>query len=453
MDGIRDSADHAETAHSVSALVARGQELALLEERWARACDDHGQAVLVTGEGGIGKSRIIAAMRSTMQNDSARQIVFRCSPHHTNSALYPVRQHLERLMGFNRVDDSATKWRKLDQVIGGYRFSDAETSQLFANLLSVPVPEAQTTLRLSPQQEQERAQASMIAWIAEEAEQNPLLQVWEDLHWADPSSLEPIGALVDQLPSMRVLVLLSARPEFEAAWGARSQFTPLTLARLSAADVELIVANVAGGKSLPGDLTAEIIERTDGVPLFVEEMTKAILESEALEEHADRFQLVGPIDSARIPVTLHDSLTARLDRLGSAKRLAQVASAIGRQVHYAVLREVTALEDAGLQAQLDMLVRAELLYPRGSPPDATYVFKHALIQDTAYAGLLKKHRQELHGSIALVLQKLTGDSRPQAAILAYHFSRSAQPEKAVPHALLAGDQAVQLHARSDAASH
>jgi tetratricopeptide (TPR) repeat protein len=182
-------------------------------------------------------------------------------------------------------------------------------------------------------------------------------------------------------------------------------------------------------------------------------MTKAILESGALEEHADRFQLVGSIDSARIPVTLHDSLTARLDRLGSAKRLAQVASAIGRQVHYTVLREVTALEDASLQVQLDVLVRAELLYPRGSPPNATYIFKHALIQDTAYAGLLIRHRQELHGSIALALEKLTGDSRPQAAILAYHFSRSAQPEKAIFPALLAGDQAVQLHARSDAASH
>lgn len=453
VDGIRDFADHAETGRTESALVAREQELALLEERWTRTGDGHGQAVLVSGEAGIGKSRIIAAMRSMTQGSGARQIVFRCSSHHTKSALYPVRQHLERLMGFNRADDGATKWRKLEQIIRDYQFSDKETGQLFANLLSVPVPEAVAKLRLSPQQEQERTQAAIIAWIAEKAEQNPLLLVWEDLHWADPSSLGFIGALVDQLPSMRVLVLLSARSEFEAAWGARSQFTPIALARLSAADVELIVANVTGGKSLPEDLTAEIIERTDGVPLFAEEMTKAILESGALEEHSDRFQLVGSIDSARIPVTLHDSLTARLDRLGTAKRLAQVAAAIGRQVHYAVLREVAALEDASLNAQLDALVRAELLYPRGSPPDATYVFKHALIQDTAYEGLLKKHRQELHGSIALALEKLATDPRTQAAILAYHFSRSAQPEKAISHALLAGDQAVQLHARSDAASH
>jgi class 3 adenylate cyclase/tetratricopeptide (TPR) repeat protein len=453
VDGIRDLADHTETRHAESALVARQQELALLAQRWTRACDGDGQAVLICGEAGIGKSRIIAAMRATTHSDGARQIVFRCSSHHANSALYPVRQHLERLLGFERADDDAKKWCKLEQVIGDYRFCAAETSQLFANLLSVPVPQAVATLRLSPQHEQERTQAALIAWIAEEAEQTPLLQVWEDLHWADPSSLQLIGALVDQLPSMRVLVLLSARLEFEAAWGARSQFTPLALARLSAADVELIVANVTGGKSLPSDLTAEIIERTDGVPLFVEEMTKAILESGALLEHADRFQLVGSIDSARIPVTLHDSLTARLDRLGAAKHLAQIAAAIGRQVHYAVLREVAALNDASLKTQLDVLVRAQLLYPRGSPPDATYVFKHALIQDTAYAGLLKKHRQQLHGSIALALRKHAGDSRPQAAILAYHFSRSAQPEKAIPHALLAGDQAVQLHARSDAASH
>ena len=294
----------------------------------------------------------------------------------------------------------------------------------------------------------------MLAWLLAEAERQPTLAVWEDLHWADPSTLEFLSLLIDQIPTARLLALFTCRPEFRPPWSPRSYLTQLTLDRLGRAQVEAMTERITGGKALPVEVVQQIVAKTDGVPLFVEELTKAILESGLLREREDRYELTGPLPSLAIPATLHDSLMARLDRLATGKEVAQLAATLGRIFPYELLRAVTPLDEATLQQAVARLVEAELLYQRGVPPQATYIFKHALIQETAYQSLLKSTRQQYHQRIAQVLDEQfpeTAETQPE--LLAHHYTEAGFREQAVGYWQRAGQQALQRSANPEAILH
>jgi predicted ATPase len=321
-------------------------------------------------------------------------------------------------------------------------------------LLSVPLPERYAPLTLSPQQQQQQTQEALVAWLLTEAERQPVLAVWEDLHWADPSSLDFLSVLVEQTPTAPLLTLLAYRPEFDPPWPARSHVTRLTLPRFTRPQTEAMVLHRAGGKRLPAEVVQQIVAKTDGVPLFVEEWTKALVESGALKATAERYELMGSLPALAIPATLQDALMARLDRLGTAKGLAQLGAVIGRQFAYALLREVAEGDDATVQRELGRLVEAELLYQRGQPPHALYRFKHALIQDTAYQSLLKLTRQQVHQRIAQVLEIRFPDiAETQPELLAHHYTEAGLGRQAMPYWQRAGERAIERSAHVEAISH
>jgi predicted ATPase len=296
--------------------------------------------------------------------------------------------------------------------------------------------------------------ATLIVWLLAEAAQQPRLTVWEDLHWADPSTLEFLGLLIDQAPTARLLTLLTYRPEFGLPWSPRSYFTHLTLGRLGHTQVEAMIERITGAKALPAELVQQIVARTDGVPLFVEELTKTILESDLLQERQNRYGLTDLLPPPAIPATLHDSLMARLDRLSTGKEVAQLAATLGRTFPYDLLRAVSPLDEAALQQALMRLVEAELLYQRGVLPQATYAFKHALIQETAYQSLLKSTRQQYHQSIAQVLEAQFPETvEMQPELLAHHYTEAARTEQAIAYWQRAGQQALQRSANLEATRH
>jgi class 3 adenylate cyclase len=374
-------------------LMGRGEELALLQRRWDEAKTGAGQVVLLSGEPGIGKSRLVQEFKEQLAPVGVTRIEFRCSPYHQNSALYPIIEHLQRLLQLARDDSPAVKLEKLQHTLSRYRFPQADTAPLLAALLSLPHPEGSPPITTSPQKE--KTQAALVTWLVEEAEQQPVYTTWEDVHWADPSTLEILNLVVDQAPTARLYVLLTFRPEFTPPWGNRSHLSQLTLNRLGRPQVEAMVEQVAGGNALPPEVVEQIVAKTDGVPLFVEELTKTVMESiesvESLGSHDLRC-----LPAIAIPATLHDSLMARLDRLGTVKEVAQLGATIGREFSYELLQAVSLLDEERLQQWLKQLVEAELLYQRGLGPQAQYRFKHALIQDTVYQSLLKSTRQQFH---------------------------------------------------------
>jgi tetratricopeptide (TPR) repeat protein len=383
--------------------------------------------------------------------EGATRITFRCSPYHQSSALSPLITHLEHVLQFRREDTPESKWAKLEQVLGAYRFPRADTLPLFATLFSLPLPTHVPPSRLTPEQQKQHTQHDLIAWLMEEAEQQPVLVVWEDVQWIDPSSLEVLGLSLDHILTVPILTVVTYRPEFRPPWEMRSHLTPITLGPLGWAHVEAIATHVAGGKTLPAVLITQMIEKTDGIPLFVEEMTKALVESGVLRDAGEQYALTGPVEAVHIPMTLHDALMARLDRLHTAKRLAQLGAVIGRQFSYDLVKALTAYDEVRLQQELSQLVDAELLYQYGEPPHTTYMFKHALIQDVAYESLLRRRRQALHGALGEAIEALESDRvAEQASILAYHYARSLHQDKAATYALLAGDEAMRLHARTEA---
>jgi predicted ATPase len=276
----------------------------------------------------------------------------------------------------------------------------AEVVPLVAALLSLPMPERYPPLTLSPQRQKQKTQEVLVAWLLAEAAHQPVLAIWEDLHWADPSSLELLGLLLDQVPTARMLLVLTCRPEFQPPWAPRSYVTPHTLTRLTRPQVEELVLRVTGGKPLPATVVQQIVAKTDGIPLFVEELVKTVLESDFIREEDGRYVLTGPLPPLAIPATLQDALMARLDRLASVKEVAQLGAVLGREFAYELLRVVSPLDELELWRGLVQLVQAEVLYQRGTPPQATYLFKHALIQDAAYQSLLKSTRQHYHQRIA-----------------------------------------------------
>jgi predicted ATPase/class 3 adenylate cyclase len=435
-------------------LVGRNHEIGLLLERWERAKDGEGQVVLLSGEPGIGKSRLVQELKEHAQQDGATLIEFRCSPYYQHTAFSPVIEHLQHVLPFHRDDTPPTRLEKLRHTLAAYRFPQADTVPLFAALLSLPYPEGSPPLNLSPQRQKQKTQEALVAWLLEEAEQGAMYSVWEDLHWADPSTLELLRLLVEQVPTARLLLLLTFRPEFTPPWGARSHISQLTLSRLGRKQVELMAERVTGGKALPAEVLQQIVSKTDGVPLFVEELTKMVVESELLREADGHYELTGPLPPLAIPTTLQDSLMARLDRLATAREVAQLGATLGREFSYELIRAVSPLDEARLRQALTELGEAEMLYQRGLPPQARYLFKHALIQDAAYQSLLKSTRQQYHRQIAQVLEERFPETKEtQPELLAHHYTEAGLAEQAVPYWQQAGQRAAERSANMEAISH
>jgi class 3 adenylate cyclase/predicted ATPase len=443
------------TTRGLTPLVGREEEVGLLLRCWAQSQDGLGQVVLLSGEAGIGKSRLVEVLREHVGRQGYTHIVFRCSPYYQQSAFYPVLEQIQRLLQWRQDDTPETKLTRLEHVLQTYRFALDEVVPLLAALLSIPLPEARyAPLQLSPQRQRQKTLEALLAWLVAEAERQPTLAVWEDLHWADPSTLECLSLLIDQTLTTRLLTLCTCRPEFRPPWSPRSYLTHLTLGRLGRAQVEAMIERITGGKLLQAEVVQQIVAKTDGVPLFVEELTKAILESDLLHECEDSYELTGPLPALAIPATLHDSLMARLDRLATAKEVAQLAATLGRTFSYELLRAVAPLDEATLQQALARLVEAELLYQRGMPPQATYVFKHALIQEAAYQSLLRSTRQQYHQRIAQVLEVQFPDTaETQPELLAHHYTEAGLREPAIAYWQQAGVQAIRRSAHSEAISH
>jgi len=440
-------------------LVGREEEIGLLRRRWEQAKDGAGQVVLLSGEPGIGKSRLMQALTEHILTDSATRIEFRCSAYHQNSAFYPILEHLQRFLAFTPNDTPQAKLAKLQQTLAQYRFSQADTFPLLAALLSLPHPDGVPPLTLSPQKQKQKTQEALVAWLIEEAEKAAVYCAWEDLHWADPSTLEVLTLFLDQVPTARLLATLTFRPEFTPPWKSRSHISHLALNRLGRPQVEAMVEQVTGGNPLPKEVVQQIVNKTDGVPLFVEELTKTVLESVESIGSVGSIESIGSqsnmaLQLISIPTTLQDSLMARLDRLGTAKEIAQLGATLGREFNYELLHAVSPIDEEELQHRLKKLVEAELIYQRGVLPQAHYLFKHALIQDTAYQSLLKSKRQQYHRQIAKTLEEQfpqTVETQPE--FVAYHYTEAGLGDQAIPYWQQAGQKASQRSAYVEAITH
>ncbi|MEJ2101544.1 MAG: AAA family ATPase [Desulfobacterales bacterium] len=443
------------TTGVVTTLVGRDEEIGLLLRRWEQSKEGFGQVVLINGEPGIGKSALADVLREQAAREGYTRVTYHCSPYHINSALYPVITHLQRLWRWERDDSPAEKLDKMEQTLRATSLPLKEVVPLFAALFSLPLPEGRyPPLGLTPQQEKQQTQDAMTAWLLEEAERQPMLVVYEDLHWADPSTIESIGLIVEQIPTAPMLAVLIFRPQFVPPWPTRSHMTPITLNRLERPQVEAMITQLGGGKALPAEVVQHIVTKTDGVPLYVEELTKMLLESDLLREEADRYALAGTLSGLAIPATLQDSLMARLDRLPMVREVAQLGAVLGREFAYEMLRALAAVDESTLKERLGQLVGAELLYQRGRPPRARYMFKHALIQDAAYASLLKRTRQQYHLQIAQMLETEfpeTVEAEPE--LVAHHYTEAGLSEKAVGYWYQAGKRATQRSAHAEAINH
>ena len=450
--------DQAETESGAAppALIGRDEEIGLLRRAWQSTKDEgRGQVVLISGEAGIGKSVLVDGLRAEVRAEGLPRIAFRCSPYHTNSALFPVIEHVKRLLRWQPEDPAETRLKSLEAMLSSSSQPLAELVPLFASLLSLALPEGRwPPLALSPQQQKQQTQDALIGWTLEEAERRPLLTLWEDLHWADPSTLELIGLLIEQAPTAPLLMVLTSRPEFVPPWPARSHMTPITLNRLERQHSEAMVTRLAGDKPLPAEVVEHIVIKTDGVPLYVEELTKTILASDILRETAERFGLTGPLSSLAIPATLQESLMARLDRLPQVREIAQLGSVLGREFAYEMLSGLSTVGETTLQEGLGQLVDAELLYQRGRPPRARYTFKHALVQDAAYQSLLRRPREQYHRQVAELLEsKFPEVALAQPELLARHYTEAGSAGEAVTYWQRAGEKALQRSANLEAIAH
>jgi class 3 adenylate cyclase/predicted ATPase len=416
-------------ATDLTVLVGREEESELLLRCWSKAKTGEGQVVLLTGEAGIGKSRLAVALVERLAGEPHTRLRYFCSPQHTNSALYPIIGQIEHAAGLAHDDTPQAKLDKLNAVLEQTSTS-IEDAALFAQMLSLPNDGRYPLLDLTPQQRRQRTLEALTAQAAKLATQRPVLMIFEDAHWIDPTSLELLNRTVDRIKTVPALLIVTFRPEFKAPWVENSHVTSVTLNRLGKNEVAALIAGLVGNKELPADVMAEILERTDGIPLFVEEVTKAVLEAEG-EVEARRTVAAIPSPALRVPASLHASLMARLDRLGAAKELAQIGAAIGREVSHPLLAAVVRKPEAELQTALDRLIGTGLLLRQSSAPHETYFFKHALVRDAAYSTLLREQRRALHARIAETLESQFPEvCEKQPELLARHCTEAGQIEKA-----------------------
>ena len=437
-------------------LIGRDEETGLLHRAWQSTKQEgRGQVVVISGEAGIGKSVLIDGLRAEIRTEGMPAVTFRCSPYHSSSALHPVIEYLKRLANWQPEDSGETRLGKLEAALEALNQPLGESVPLLASLLSLELPKDRyPPLTLSPQQQRQQTHDAVIAMALETAERQPFLQLWEDLHWADPSTLELLGHLIEQVPTASILMVLTARPEFEPTWPARSHITPITLNRLERPHAEALISRVVGPKPLPEDVVDHIVTKADGVPLYVEELTKTILASDILIDVGERFDLTGTLSSLAIPDTLQESLMARLDSLPQVRELAQLGSVLGREFAYEMISGLSAVADGVLRVGLGQLVDAELLYQRGRPPRSRYVFKHALIQDAAYQSLLRRTRQQSHRLVAELLELRFPeivDTQPE--LVAHHYAEADLAEQAIGYFRRAGQRASARSAHQEAMSH
>jgi len=452
--GVHSRLEVAQT-RGLTPLVGREQEVGLLLERWAQIKAWQGQVVLLTGDAGIGKSRLVQMLKDHVADESHIRWECRGSEYYQNTALFPLVDLFQRLLRFQVDDTPNEKLGKLEQALSQYRPPLEESVPLFAPLLSLPLAEHRyPPLNFSPQRQRQKTLETIVAILLALAEHQPVLFILEDLHWTDPTTLELLNLVFDQTPTASMLLLLTCRPTFQPSWSHRSYLSEITVNRLSHIQVEQIVAGMTDGKTFPAEILQQILTKTDGVPLFIEELTKAILESGQLKALDDHYELTGSFSTFAIPATLQDSLMARLDRLVTAKAVAQYAAVIGRQFSYELLQAVSQLDASTLQGELGRLVEAEIIYQRGLPPQATYMFKHALIQDAAYQSLLKSTRQHYHQRIVLVLEAQFPETvAAESELLAHHCTEAGLSEQAISYWHKAGQSAVQRSAHVEALTH
>ena len=437
-------------ASGLTELVGREEELELLLRRWSRAKTGEGQVVLLSGEAGIGKSRLTAALLERLATEPHTRLRYFCSPQHTDSAFYPIIGQMERAAGLSHGDTLQAKFDKLDALLAQTATSPQDAA-LFAEMLSLPNDGRYTALDLAPEQRRQGTMKALIAQTEVLTHQTPVLMIFEDAHWTDPTSLELFGRAVDRIASLRVLLIVTFRPEFAPPWIGRPHVTALILNRLAQRDIDAMIDRVIGNKLLPASIRQDIIERTDGIPLFVEEMTKAVLEAEG-ESEARRTAAAVPSPGLVVPASLHASLMARLDRLGPAKEVAQIGAAIGREFSHPLLAAVTRKSEAELGSALDRLIAAGLLFRQGVPPHATYLFKHALVQDAAYGTLLREPRRALHARIAETIESQFADiAENQPELLARHCTEAGLIEKAAGLWGKAGQRSLERSALAEAA--
>jgi predicted ATPase len=441
--GVRGRFEAAAATRGLTPFVGREDELRLLMSRWERALDGEGQVALVIGEAGIGKSRLVQRFREQIAGTPHTWVEAAAGAFSQNTPFYAVTEMLRELLAWRGDESAEGHLTQLETSLALAGLKPAEVLLLIAPLLNLSIPTRYPPLSLSPEQQRRRLLATLVEWVLGAARVQPTIIATEDLHWIDPSTLELIQLLVEQGATSRLLLVYTARPDFHAPWAPRAHHAQITLNRLSSRNVRTMVGEVAAQKALSEETIATVVERTGGVPLFVEELTRVVLES-------GNARLPG----REIPVTLHDSLMARLDRLGPAKEVAQIGAVIGRAFSYEFLHAVHTAPEDELQAAVKVLTDAELLYVRGIPPEAMYTFKHALIQDAAYEALLKTRRRELHRRVASVLSDQFAEiAEAQPEILAHHYTEAGLGGRAIPYWQTAGQRAVERSAHIEAISH
>jgi predicted ATPase/class 3 adenylate cyclase len=424
-------------------VIGRDEEIDLLLRRWQQAKLNHGSVVLISGEPGIGKSRIAQALQDRLEPEAHTHLCFFCSPHHQHSALYPTINQLSLAAGLRREDTAEQRLAKLEALLAPVTNTLDEVLPLLADLLSIPTGERPALPGLTPKKRRERTLQALLEQTETLAAQRPVLIVFEDLHWSDPTTLELLDLYIGTIATRRILMVLTYRPDFAPPWIGQSHVSLLSLNRLARAQCVVMVSKVAGGKALPRDIAEQIINRTDGIPLFVEELTKNVIESGIVIPAGDYFITQAPATTLPIPMSLHASLLARLDRLRSAREVAQIGAVIGREFSYQFLSAIARLSEADLTDGLDGLISSGLAYRRGVPPDAEYVFKHALIQEAAYDSLTREKRRILHGNAVRALEEELielGESRPE--VLARHCTEARLTAKAIANWLRAGERAI-----------
>jgi len=419
--------------------VGRDSEIAMLIDRWEQAKDGEGQVVLLSGEPGIGKSRILRALRDHVDREPHQRLRYQCSPYHTNSAFYPVIEQLVRVARFAVGDSDERKLEKLEHIVSVGTERPEDAMPYFAELLRLPVSDRYPLPPTNAEQRKDRSLEFMAEQVVTMSRHNPLLLIVEDMHWIDPSSLESVSRDIDRIGHERVLMVLTHRPHFTSPWSGRSHVTTLTLNRLSRDQAAEVATRIAGNKLLPATVVDEIVAKADGVPLFVEELTKDMLESGKLVETESGYQIGGHPGPLSIPATIQDSLMARLDRLASIKDVAQVGAVIGRTFGYELLSAISDKSDADLQSALRQFMDSELIFGHGTPPNATYTFKHVLVQETAYASLLKGRRQELHALIAdVIAERFPQLAETEPELIAHHCTHAGALSRAVGYWTKAG---------------